>query len=525
MAFVNCRVYKKFQPLEVADALVVGDGRIVYVGERSKAMSIARTHGGSVIDLNGAIVMPGFIDAHMHLGSFGLFLNSLDLRNVKSINELKRKLEKFVNEHRELRWIIGRGWDQELFEERRWPTRWDLDSVVADRPVVLTRVCGHAAVLNSKALKYLLETLHIPLNNPLLDRDDKGELTGVIKEDLVWRLNSSIEFSSEEILKFLIDGMENALKYGVTTLGFVSCSPKSLFLLQTLYMMRGSLPTRIRVYLEPETLPHLKALGISRGFGNEYLKIMGIKILADGSLGARTAWLTKPYADDPKNLGTSLISVEELSKVAKESLNQNLQLSIHAIGDRTLDLIIDVFSKLSTDIGIHRFRIEHASITRPDQVEKLAKLGVVVVIQPHFVITDYWVIDRLGTERAPWIYPFKSMIRAGIKLGLSTDCPVEPINPWETVYAAVTRGEYEGVELAQYTGYEKLSIAEALHYYTLGSAYALFEENHIGSIETGKYADFIVVDKDPLTLNYKELKYIKNLMTIVGGRIVYRAKS
>ena len=523
IAFVNCKIYKKFQPLEVAEALVIVGDRIFYVGEKTKAINIARHNEGEIIDLNGSIVLPGFVDSHMHLSNYGLSLNSLDLRNVRSINELKIKLKEFINKHKELHWIIGRGWDQELFKEKRWPTKWDLDDVATDKYILLTRVCGHAAVLNSKALEYLLKISKIPPNDPLLDRNDRSELTGIIKENLVWELSNSIDFSLNELLKFLMDGIKNTLKHGVTTVGFVSCPIKSFLALQTLHMISNELPIRVRVYLEPHALPYLKALGILRSFGNEYLKLMGIKILADGSLGARTAWLTQPYADDPKNSGTPLISREELFKIAKEVLSNRLQLAIHAIGDRTLDMVIDVFSELNDYVEIHRFRIEHASIIRSNQIEKLAKLGSIVTIQPHFIITDYWVVNRLGTERVSWIYPFKSMIRAGIKVGLSTDCPVEPINPWETIYAAVTRGEYEGIELVKYTSHEKLTVREALHYYTMGSAYALFEENNIGSIEIGKYADFIVVDRDPLSIDHKELRHIKNTMTVIGGRIVYKA--
>jgi len=430
-------------------------------------------------------------------------------------------------------WILGHGWDQELFEEKRWPTRWDLDEVVSDRPVMLSRVCLHAAVLNTKAIE-ITGLLNADL--PGIVRDERGKPTGVVKEGAFEAARAKFleSLTVEDYERFLLDAMRFAASQGVTAVGFVSCDEKALKALIRLWE-RGELVIRVRVYLNPgkrrgaggmydgrEILEALRALGIRRGFGDEMLRINGIKILADGSLGARTAWLSKPYSDDPSTSGYPNIDEETLREIAAEAHEAGLQLAIHGIGDRAIDMILRVYEELG-DVGRLRHRVEHASILREDQIEKVAKLGVVASVQPHFVITDWWAKSRVGEERVKWVYPFKSMLRKGVSIGLGTDSPVEPLNPWETVYAAVTRGKYEGVPYYEDTKHECLTLEEALHAYTAGSAYILLEEDEMGSLEVGKLADFVVVDRDPFEAREDELRKIKVLETYIGGKRVFPA--
>lgn len=280
----------------------------------------------------------------------------------------------------------------------------------------------------------------------------------------------------------------------------------------------------MKVYLNPGenlgVLESLKRLGIRRGFGGRRLKIGGIKVLADGSLGARTAWLSSPYSD-AETSGHPNVTKEWLELVARETHEAGLQMAVHAIGDATMDMVLDVYESLGNVEGAGH-RIEHASLMRPDQIERAKRLGVRLALQPHFVMTDWWVIERVGEERAKWVYPFRSIAEAGIPFGLSTDSPVEPLDPWETVYAAVTRGKYEGVPLAELTPNEALSLEETLHAYTAGSAEVLMEEK-LGSLEEGKLADFIIVSDDPFEVDEKELREIKVLETYLGGERVFKA--
>jgi len=231
----------------------------------------------------------------------------------------------------------------------------------------------------------------------------------------------------------------------VTTVGFVNCNRRSLSALLELWR-RSRLAIRVRVYVTPDLLEELANLNIKAGFGDDRLKIMGVKVLADGGLGARTAWLSEPYSDDPSTSGYPNISEEELRRIVRRAHEAGLQVAVHSIGDKTTDMILKVFSEFGEVRG-ERHRVEYASVLRDDQIERIGKLGIAVSVQPHFIITDWWTLSRVGERRAKWCYPFKTMISNGIIVGLSTDSPVEPLNPWETVYAAVTRGKYEGISI------------------------------------------------------------------------------
>lgn len=519
-ALINGKIYLSYNPLKTSESLVITGGRVIFAGSKPDALIISKLLGCDLIDLGGKIVLPGFVDAHVHLDSIGTYLSTIDLRGVKSIEELKERVKKFASKASS--WIFGHGWDQELFEDGRWPTRWDLDEVVSDKPVLLTRVCGHAAVLNTRAMEI---TGLISSDSPHVLRNEKGEVTGVVEEEAleVARKKFRESLTLEDHKKFLENAIKYAASLGVTTVGFVSVNDVTLKALEEL-RSEGKLLIRVRAYLNPgkdnEVLLALKKLGIRSGFGDDYLKIRGIKIFVDGSLGARTALLTEPYSDAPDTRGSQLIDKRTLEKLVNEVHEAGLQLAIHAIGDAAIDLVLQACSGIR-ELRKFRHRIEHASVVRPDQISKIRDLGIPLIIQPHFIVTDWWVLKRLGESRVAWVYPFKTLINSGILLGISTDSPVEPLNPWETVYAAVTRGEYEGVELSKLTPHEKLSLTELLYSYTQGSAYALGEENNVGTLEVGKFADFIVVDKDPYTTDEKTLREIKVLATYVGGVKIY----
>ncbi|MGB9728145.1 MAG: amidohydrolase, partial [Nitrososphaeria archaeon] len=229
----------------------------------------------------------------------------------------------------------------------------------------------------------------------------------------------------------------------------------------------------------------------------------------------------KPYSDDPKTSGYPNLREEMLKTLVKEAHYTGLQVSVHCIGDRTLDVVLKVFNDIG-NLGDRRHRIEHASVLREDQADKLSTLNVPVSVQPHFIITDWWAKNRVGEDRVKYVWPFKTMIKKGIKIGIGTDCPVEPLNSWETVYAAVTRGKYDGIPFYDDTKEECLSLEETLHAYIWGSAYIMHEEDNLGSLEEGKFADFIALDNDPFTVSENQLKNIKVIETYVGGKCVWK---
>lgn len=514
-AFLNGHIYISFCPKKETGGLLVAEGRVLSAGREDQVKDLAERLGAEVIDLKGRTLLPGFIDSHAHLDEVGLSLRSLDLRGTKSLEELKGKLDTFARND-ESPWILGYGWDQELFEGHRWPTRYDLDAVEKKRPVMLSRVCLHAAVINTPALK----ESGLDPSSPNVLKGKDGSPSGVIVEEA---LNIAKEkfrrsLTIEDWKGYLRAGAFHAASHGVTTLGFVSCGAREL---AALIELEEELPLRVRVYLNPErdVLKALKNLGIRRGFGSDLLKIQGIKILADGSLGARTARLSSPYEDDPETFGQYNVKRDELLSLAAEANEAKLQLAIHGIGDATIDMILDAYEALGpSDL---RHRIEHASLSRPDQIERMARTGIAVTVQPRFVLTDWWLPERVGHQRAKWIYPFRSIMKAEVPVGFGTDSPVEPIDPFETLYAAVTRGKFEAHSVYEISKEEALTVEESLYCYTFGSAYVMGEEKLLGSLEEGKIADFVVVEDDPLTVDERNLRTIKTAETRLSGRRVF----
>ncbi|MGC8629776.1 MAG: amidohydrolase [Thermoplasmata archaeon] len=488
-AFVNAKIYASFKPLKITDALIIKDGRIAELGS-DKIPDFGKME---VVDLHRSIVMPGFVDAHMHLDELGEYLNILDLRNVRSIKEMQEKLKAVEKND----WIIGHGWDQELFEEHRWPDRFDLDQIIKDKPVFLSRVCLHAAVLNTRALE-MLGLLSSDYGPDYLVRDDRG-ITGIVKEQAFEQARKNIK---KDVQKYIIDGANETLKNGVTSVGFVSCNSETLKILDRL---REKLRLRVHVYVNPDSMDALKEFKNSA-----FLKVNGIKLFIDGSLGARTAWLSSPYAD-ANTSGNSVIDEHEYFRICRKTDQQNLQIATHAIGDRALDVVLDTYALLR-----NKHRIEHVSLIREDQILKIKDIGATIVTQPHFVITDFWVLNRIGTDRAEQAYPFRTLIKNNIPVAFSTDSPVEPIDPWQTVYSAVTRGKYEKIPLYYESRLQTLSLEDTLFLYTKNSAKALLDDS-IGSLEHGKYADFIILNRDPFQVSKSQLKDIEVIETYVAG--------
>ena len=512
--FLCSKAYLSFKPLLTEEAFLVVNGKVAYVGSYERVKSLTKELSGELIDLRGYVVMPGFVDPHTHLDSLALSLTSLELRGVMSIKELRERIKSFLSKHKDLEVLYGRGWDQELLAEGRWPTRWDIDDLVPDKPAVLTRLCGHVALVNSVVIDELgLDRL----SNPNVVRDANGRVLGIVKEDLVGLVWDYLTSKIKSWGKLLSNSLRYLASLGVTTVGFLDARLRYVKELMRLYSLNKWLPVRVKAYLSlKDFIRYKEVLGVA--LGNEYVGIVGIKLFTDGSLGARTAYLSTPYEDDPKNRGQLLMRWGDLLKYSLEATSLGLQVATHAIGDAAIDEVLKAYTELiRRGVDPKLLRIEHLSVVRPDQIELISKLGIKVSIQPRFVISDWWVVKRVGRGRASWVYPFKTLLKSGVPLGISTDTPVEPPNPWESIYAAVTRGAYEGIELSSLTPNESLSTDEALDLYTRGSA-KLLNDPYIGTLEVGKYADFIVLTEDPLRLNPKELRSLKVLATYVGGR-------
>ena len=499
-----------------AESLSIMNGRFLVVGSTRE---VKRTIGedASVLDLKGKTVLPGLIDCHVHLVKYGLQKTGIDLRNVKSISELKRRLERRVSSSAKGSWIVGHGWDQDRFEEKRYPTRLDLDEVAEENPVVLTRVCGHICVVNTAALRIVNITRETgPIHGGQIDMNpETREPTGILREsaqDLVWKAVPPPTL--KELEAAILAACRDAVKVGLTSIHCLVESSSEISALHTL-RKRKRLPLRLIILPPRELLDSLVALGVTTGFGDDYLRIGPVKIFADGSLGARTAALAEDYSDDPGNKGIMIFSQDELNEIVEKAHKSDLQVAIHAIGDRAIELALsaveDALSRFPR--RNHRHRIEHASVLNRPLIKRMKDLNVIASIQPTFTISDFWVPQRVGAERVRLVYPFKTLMKSGVVIAGSSDCPTEILNPILGIHAAVTRGGF--------VREESLSVNEAIRAFTINAAYASFEEESKGSIEAGKLADFVVLSEDVTRIPPERIKDVRVEMTVVGGRIVY----
>ncbi len=476
------------------------------------------------IDLENRFAYPSFIDCHIHLVKYGLSLWWIDLRGVKSLEEFKERIRKGLDKDFH-GWILGRGWDQDKFYEKRYPTRYDIDEVVSDKPVFLRRVCGHIAVANSKALELAGITRDTPdPEGGIIDRDENGEPTGVLRETAMELVKKVIPQPDKEDLKrATLEAMEDLFSRGVTTVHLVSAEPVEWEVLNEL-REEGKLKLKVRVYFDYSYLDWAINKGLKFREGDDLLRFMGIKIITDGSLGGRTAAMLDDYSDDPGNRGVLIVPFDKLYQVVNKSFSNGFQLAIHGIGDRANKTIVDVYEKVygGEKVDGRRDRIEHASILNQEIIRKMARLGIYASVQPQFITSDTWTYDRVGEERVKYAYPLKTLSRNGIELGGGSDAPVEIPDPIYGLYAATTRGEGDGNPLARYTPEEKLTIEEALYAYTLGAAKHSFDEDIIGTLEKGKYLDMVVLDKDLFNIDLDEIRNVKIVMTIVNSEVVFK---
>ena len=514
LSILNANVITLNSKQPRAEAIAIRNGKIIAIGADREIRKYIG-HKTKIIDAKGKTVIPGLVDCHVHMTGFGQFLQTLELRNVKSIKEMQRKLREYAEKNAEKSWILGGRWDQERFAEERYPTRWDLDVAVADKPVFLVRVCGHIGVANSKALQLAGIEKETMVDGGKVDLDEvSGVPNGVLQEnamELVWK--AIPKPNKKELEKACIMACERAVEAGLTCVHWILGSASEMRAIQRLNS-EGKLFLRVYLGIPVEFLDELVNLGLLTGFGSEMVKIGFVKILADGSLGGRTAALKVPYSDKPKTSGMMLYTQKELNRLVLKAHNAGLQLAVHAIGDRTVEAVVKAFEKAfkAYPRENHRHRIEHCSVLNSKLIRRMKRLGLIASVQPHFVVSDFWVVDRVGKERARWVYPFKTLMKRGLAVASGSDCPVEPINPMLGIWAAVARKNFAK---------ESLTVEEALKTYTINAAYASFDEDKKGTIEAGKLADMTILSDDLFEVQPDEIRRVKVEMTIVDGKVVY----
>lgn len=500
-AIVNADIRTLDPACPRAAAMLVRDGRVADIRPDLPAAA-ALPSGVPTIDLRGRVVLPGFHDCHLHLLWFArLLATQADLVGAASVEEVLDRLRAFAR--RGDGWIVGHGFDQDKLRERRFPTRAELDRVSAVRPILATRVCGHAAVVNSAALGAVAA-----------DARRRGdEASGLYAEDAIAPFHRAVPTPDDGALESaLLEAMSVARRAGITAVQTLLDTPDQMRIYARLERRLGRLPVRVVGMPSESSAEALFEHGILSGFGDEWLRVGGLKFFADGSLGARTALLSAPYADDPSATGQRLYPPAALRDRCRALHRMGFQLVIHAIGDAALDETLDAIEfALDGEANAPRHRVEHASVCRPDQVQRLARLGIAVTLQPQFITSDTWTGQRLGPQRAGWAYPFRALLDAGVRCGLSSDCPVERLDAGACLYAATQRHAW--------SPHGRLGVEEAIAAYCQGSAALAGREGELGTLAPGRAADFIVLGADPLTMPPDALRTLPVEQVCVGGDV------
>jgi len=512
------------------EAVAVRDGRIIAVGGSSEIRALAGP-GTRVIDLAGRRVAPGFNDAHVHFLDGGQGLASVQLRDAGTEEEFSLRIGKFAAKLPKGRWILNGNWDHENWTPARLPTRQLIDAVTPDNPVFINRLDGHMALANSLALKLagVTRATQDPPGGTIV-RDQNGDPAGVLKDAAMGLVYRVIPPPDEaQMIEAIRAAMRYAAENGVTSVQDMSASPALLPVYQKL-LRDGELTVRISGHQPLPQWEKLAAVGIRAGFGSDKLRIGALKGFADGSLGSTTALFFEPYLDDPKTSGLPSDEMFPESRMLENIAGADkagLQVAVHAIGDRANRIILDQFAEAVRRNGERdrRFRIEHAQHLRPEEIKRFASQKVIASMQPYHAIDDgRWAENRIGPERAKGTYAFRSLLDAGAVLAFGSDWYVAPMEPLMGIYAAVTRRTLDGRRPDGWVPEQKITVAEAVRAFTLGSAYASFDEKIKGSIEPGKLADMVVLSDDIFSIDPATINKVKVVITVFDGRVVYESR-
>ncbi|HJS41304.1 MAG TPA: amidohydrolase family protein [Sphingomicrobium sp.] len=468
-----------------------------------------------IIDMGGKTLLPGLIDAHGHVIGLGFGALQLDLTGTASLAELQQRLKDYAAANPEARWIVGRGWNQELWPDQRFPTAADLDAVVNDRPVVLTRVDGHALVANSAAMRTAGVTA-------ATEAPSGGRIeNGLFVDNAMSLIESKVPApTGGEADAALAKAQDILLGYGLTAVADMGTSADG-WRAMTRAGDAGRLNVRIMSYAS--ALPALEALGRTAPtdwlYGDR-LRMGGVKLYADGALGSRGAWLKRAYADKPDSVGLRFLGDAELREQAGKAAGMGFQLAIHAIGDAANAQVISLFEQLGN--GDRRSRIEHVQVVDPADIPRIAKAGIIASMQPTHQTSDRLMAEkRLDPPRLEGAYAWHTIAQSGARLAFGSDFPVESPNPFPGLAAAISRQDMNGQPPGGWRPEERVSLAQALDGFTRSAAFAGFAEDRIGSLEPGKWADFIIVDRDPTKVDAQALARTQVLETWVAGKKVW----
>lgn len=536
------KIYKNGQIYTVSngmcEAFVEEDKRFIYVGSNEGALNY-KDENTEVIDLGGKFVTAGFNDSHIHVLGYGSSLRMINLaKRTSSLSDMKKAIKEFIDSRnlKENEWISGRGWNHDYFIDKNvFPTRYDLDEVSIDNPICIIRACGHICVANSKALELANITKDTKqVEGGYFDLDESGEPLGIFRENALGLIYESIPVpSKDDIKEMILEACESLNSYGITSaqtddfIVYPKVSYQEIIDAYDELEKEGKLTVRIYQQAQLTDINELKEFidkGYNTGVGSEKFKIGPLKLLGDGSLGARTAYLTEPYEDDKSTCGIAVYTQNQFDEMIEYAHKNGMQVAIHAIGDKIMSMIINSIEKSLAKYPRenHRHGIVHCQITTREIINNFKDLGLQAYIQSIFLDYDINIVeDRIGKERAKTTYNFKTLNDLGVVISNGSDCPVELPNVLEGIQCAVTRKSLNNAK-GPFLKEEALSIKESIESYTINGAYASFEENLKGSIEVGKVCDFVVLDNNIFEVDEDKIKDIKVISTYLDGKCVYQ---
>jgi predicted amidohydrolase YtcJ len=516
----NAVVYTVNPNFSLADAFVVSDGKIVAVGKADSLEKIYKAH--EVVDAAGKAVYPGFIDAHSHFYEYGLSLQEVSLDKTKSWDEIVDTVNAYSKRNTE-GWVIGRGWDQNKWKLKQFPSKEKLDKLFPVRPVVLTRIDGHAAIANQAALNLAGVKPGQKIAGGEIETI-KGKLTGILIDNAVGIVTRKIPEPTDQVTQAaFLDAQRNCFADGLTT---VADCGLPYTMINTIAQLQHKEALKMRMYVMLSDRPENYEYLFKRGaFKTPGLNVRSFKVYADGALGSRGACLLQPYSDQKNWKGFLLSSQKHFEEVAQKIAEKGFQMCTHAIGDSANRVILKIYASVLKGKNDHRWRIEHAQVLSPDDIHYFGDNSIIPSVQPTHATSDMrWAGARLGSKRLETSYAYKQLLDQNGWLPLGTDFPVENINPIYTFYAATVRKDLSGYPEGGFQPENAISRMEALKGMTIWAAKAQFEEKEKGSIEPGKYADFVILDKDIMKINGAELPGVKVLKTYVNGEKVYEKK-
>lgn len=515
LIITNANIYTVNDEAPKAQSFAIKDGLFIGIGTSKEIKK--QYNSDQIINLEGKTVLPGLIDGHCHFNNLGLFMQTVDLTGTKSYNEILDRVTKFQKE-KNSSFIKGRGWDQNDWEIKEYPTKYKLDRLFPNIPIALTRIDGHALLVNQAALDLAgIDENTVVTGGEIVKKN--GKITGVLVDNAMKMISMIIpETGLEERIQALKDAENLCLKLGLTTVSDAGLERNTIDLIDSL-QQQGDL--KIKVYAmvsaSPENLDYYLKKGITK---TDRLNVRSFKIYADGALGSRGAVLKRPYSDRDGHYGAMVTSIDDLANIARTLAKSDFQMNTHAIGDSANSYILKTYAKELKSKTNRRWRIEHAQIIDPDEFDYFTE--IIPSVQPTHATSDmYWAEDRLGPDRIKGAYAFKKLLDINGRIVLGTDFPVEKVDPMLTFYAAVSRKDLSGYPDGGFEMTNGLSREETLKGMTIWAAYGNFEDKEKGSIEVNKFADFVVLDQDIMEISIDQVPNIKINGTYINGEKVY----